>query len=235
MTLTDTDLDRLLGVAQLATDQQLGEPRVRAAVAAVAEEAACVGTLVRGVQVAQARRNRRTRRAVLAGAVASAVVLAGGGAAAAGWVDLHTGFFGSPRDTEGDTSEYLDTRSPEIPGLLRDYAKQTPLAPGATLDPLMESIAANPGLQQEAGLRGSVALFSACTWEIHWLAAFRSGDKAAQEQALVVLRQIPTWPALVAVDGDRVAHDASLRAEAAAGGDPAPLERNVATNCGSAR
>ena len=100
---------------------------------------------------------------------------------------------------------------------------------------MLRSIAANPGLQQETGLRGSVALFSACTWEISWLAAFRSGDTAAQQRAVAVLKQVPAWPALVAVDGDRVAHDAAVRAAAADAGDPVPLERNVAINCGSAQ
>jgi hypothetical protein len=119
--------------------------------------------------------SRRRRRLLRVAGLSAAVVITGTGVAAATG-SLRTGLFGAPGMTENDTSEWLDTRSPAIGPLLTGYAKDTPLAPGASLQPYIANVTATGAMAQARGLRVGVALYSACTWEQAWLSAHDTGN-----------------------------------------------------------
>lgn len=58
-----------------------------------------------------------------------------------------------------------------------------------------------------------------CIWTGYWLDAVDSGDTDARDQALAVLEEIPTWPALNSTDGGGVVDAWTRNAELAAAGD----------------
>jgi hypothetical protein len=182
-----------------------------------------------------ARRGRRGN-AIRTAVVTSVVLVAGTGvAAAAGFIDAHTGVFGEPGMTENDTSEYLDSAGVQVPELMRSYTVEMPLAPGYDVEPLIERFTtAGHGMVQEAGLRGQVFAWSSCSWELTWLDARAAGDSVAQAEATAVLGQIPDWPIVPLVDGDG-SLTATVRevADAAAAGDPGPIQQDTAVNCDS--
>jgi hypothetical protein len=178
---------------------------------------------------------RRTRRTITRTVIATSVVLVAGTgvAAASGFLDLRTGVFGEPGMTENDTSELLNSASPEIAPLMRSYLEEMPLAPGYSADPLIERFVGQENtLVQEAGLRAVVFSWSSCSWQLTWLDAYSAGDAAALASATEVLDQIPDWPVVPLVDGDGgLTASVNRIADAATAGDPAPIERDTAINC----
>lgn len=123
-----TTLAELLATSRLAAEQHTTE-----------EPAAERRPAPTSVAAAHARSTRRL--ALRAGALGGALVVSGACvAAAAGLIDLHAGFFGGPGATENDTSELLDISSPDLGPLMQRYAVDMPLAPGCSLDPLVEQV-----------------------------------------------------------------------------------------------
>jgi hypothetical protein len=82
--------------------------------------------------------------------------------AAADWVGAHTGLFGEPGLTENDTSEWLDTTSPEIADIARDLGAQYRLPSGGTYDDAIGRLEATGGLMQETGVDNLMAFEAAC-------------------------------------------------------------------------
>ncbi len=236
MALTDGELDQLLRSHARIHDVDVDEPGVRAAMDAVTRAAVATASAdaVHHVRRVQSRRRAR-RRATWAAALTSATLLVGGGVAVASGVDLYSGFFGSESSTEGDGSEYLDSGSAQFPELIRAYADDAGLAPGFEPDPLIANVQGTGGLYQEAGLRATVASWSYCTWAVTWLEAHERGDAAAAEEAAAQMRRRANDPAIAEGDGGGVVEAYEAIAEAAAAGDPGPVERDLAVNGGCER
>lgn len=198
---------------------------------AVAQAAVATASAGAAQEVRQLRSRRRTRRrAVWVGALTSATLLLGGGVAVASGIDLYSGFFGSETSTEEDGSEYVDSASLQFPELVEGYVADVGLAPGFTPDPIIAMIRTTGGLYQEAGLRGSVAQWSYCTWAVTWLEAHERGDTGAAADAAAEMRRLATDPAIVATDGGGGVTALKTLAEAAENGDPAPIERDLSVN-----
>lgn len=226
---TDEDLDRLLVLCARLQDEDLGKPRVRAAMDALVLEAKERVEVGASSERARARRPR-SRRTVWAVALTGATLLTAGGA----YVELRTGSFGSEAMTEEDGSEWLDPASPDFPPLVEAMVEQQGLAPGFDAESLVEYLRPSERGQktvvQESGVRGQVALWSWCTWEVAWLDARDRGDTAAATDAAVELRRLTTDPAVVAVDGGNVVSTLQELADAAEAGDPAPVRRDLSVN-----
>lgn len=84
---------------------------------------------------------------------------------------------------------------------------------------------------QDAGLQGMALAWSSCSWELSWLDAHAGGDQAAQEAATAVLLGIPDSPVLARIDGGGVTESYQIIADAAAVGDPGPIQRDADVNC----
>ncbi len=219
MELVDEGLDAALSEAAAVSDRQLDSDEVRGAISALV-----------AARKPRAQRSHRGARRV-AGVTVALLVVGAGVAAAGGFPGLHTGQFGLPGMTENDTSEYLRAASPEVVGLMTGYEQETPLAPGYSLAPVIARIQ-NIGLIQADGLRGAVALYSACTWDQSWVRAHSSGDTAAEATALAALRAVPNWPIMARIDGDgRLVPSYRAIADAAAAGDVLTVARELGLNC----
>lgn len=220
MELVDEGLDAALSDAATVSDQQLDSDEVRVAISA----------LVAARKPRAPRSHGRARK--VAGVTVALLVVGAGAAAAGGFPVLHTGMFGLPGMTENDTSEYLNPASPDVVALLDSYAKETPLAPGYSLAPDIARVQNVGALMQSDGLRGSVALFSACTWEQSWVRAHTSGDTKAEAVALAALRAVPSWPVMARIDGDgRLVPSYQAIADAAAAGDVPTVAHQLSINC----
>ena len=199
------------------------------------------------ITLAAARARRARRLALRAGALGSVLVVSGACvAAAAGLIDLHTGFFGSPGMSENDTGEFLDISSPNLGPLMQRYAGDMPLAPGYSLDPLIEQVhdlgvhdgarddsgVVHGGLMQADGIASEVAYYSACTWDRSWLGAHAAGDQDAQDRATAVIAAVPTWPVIVRTAGDQATLDAfESAADAARRGDATTMRSYADSRC----
>lgn len=173
---------------------------------------------------------RRASRA----AVVTAFVLATatGVAAASGFLPLGTGVFGLPGRSENDTTELLNSTSPETAELLRGYVAQLTMAPGYTAEGAVEQFTTGENtVVQDAGLQGMALAWSSCSWELSWLDAHASGDRAAQEATAAVLVGIPDSPVLPRIDGGGVTGAYQVIADAAAARDPGPIQRDADVNC----
>lgn len=226
---TDEDLDRLLLSCARLRDEDLREPGVRVAMDALVLEA--TERVSVGVTASRPSAQRwRSRRTVWVAAFTGAALLTAGGA----YVELRTGIFGSEAMSEEDGSEWLDPASPDFPPLVEAMVEEQGLAPGFEAEPLVEYLRPNEGRQrevvQETGVRGQVALWSWCTWEVAWLDAHDRGDTAAATSAAVELRRLSTDPAVVAIDGGNVVSTLQGLAAATEAGDPAPVRRDLLVN-----
>jgi hypothetical protein len=252
MTITRTDpLDQLLRSAACITDAELARPeldaatrhlpeRVRATGRAGASIAAAPPLLAaRGETAALRRRSppRKRRRKVLVAAAGGVLAATAFAPTAADWVGARTGWFGEPGMTENDTSEFLDLSSPEIAEIAWQLGARYPLPPGGSYDDAIARLRNTDGemhLMSESGVEAFMAGDAACQWERAWLAADASGDAAAALRAVAVLREVPTWEAIVAVDGGGVVELWTEVADAAARGDRSIVERDVELNCATA-
>jgi hypothetical protein len=176
-------------------------------------------------------RRRRPRAAVIGGVVVAAALLTAATPAAVQWVDLHTGWFGSEGSTENDTSEFLDTGSPELGPYLDTLAAKYPLPPGGTFDEAKRNAARNRANVQRAGLEILISGEAQCQWMRWWLDGNAEGDAAKVAAATAELQEVPDWPITRETDGGGVVAAATAVADAAAAGDPAPIEQYWAANC----
>lgn len=132
-----------------------------------------------------------------------------------------------------DGSELIRFPAGDAEQIVDQLAVDIPLPPGVTFD----SWKANhlnpdePTWESEAGIRGSLAFTAACAWTAYWLEAFDNNDVTTMAAVQVVLDGIPTWPAVLAVDGGGVADALQNRANGARAGDPSLFIDEYKVNC----
>ena len=204
----------------MVTDEQLDARLVRA------DRAREVPVETRSLDdlalAARAEARRRGRRRITGGAVAGgalALALVAGGFAAAPAVGeairafiAQTGIVPGEEEAGSEVapgSEWIDTSASD----LRDYIESIypawlPLAPGqdraALIDQVTGERAANPGMQQEVGIRLRFEWLVMDAWLDEWIAAHSVGDAGREVKAMNVLLESRDWPASVASDGGGV-------------------------------
>lgn len=161
-----------------------------------------------------ARRRRWTRKRTFV--VAFAVMAVAIATAVGATYSTHTGVLGLPHKTENDTSEYLRVDAPDFPPLALKLARGIPFPPGDSAKTYLRFLIRPHELRQVTGVKGQFAFDAMCAWQGYWLEAHRNGDVAKEAAAVRVLRAIPTWPAITAVDSGTALY-ASFAADAAAG------------------
>lgn len=184
------------------------------------------------------RRSTKLRRRIT-GAVAALVVVgvgAGGVPAFADWVSLHTstydtGLQSDPQPKAPDR-EWLRLDSPELAPQLRAWEQDYPLAPGYSLDPLIEPYAKIERSEATAGMmHDDVFFFSKCTWVDYWLTADRSGDAAGRKEATEgLVNTLAKLDSVVTLDQHGRVVLGEL-ATAAQNDDQAPLKNEHEVNC----
>lgn len=153
------------------------------------------------------RRGRRTRTAVAA--VIGAAVIGTSGLAVADHYTAHTGR--GPSDAEdlrlGGPGERLDPAAPDYGAVVAQETADIPFPSAdsrrfAVQDQVHDARFAVPGKEgvSVGAIRAWVADAALCAWSNQWAAATRDGDDAARTEAIDVIRQAPTWPAVVAID-----------------------------------
>ena len=158
-------------------------------------------------QRVEAPRRRRSRLVV--GAAAAAAVLATSAVAAADLYSAHTGR--GPIDAEdlrlGGPGERLDPGAPDFADAVEQLAQDIPFPDGAARDAgvqvqLDDQAGALPGavLVSTGALRAWLADAAVCTWGNQWAAATRTGDSAKRGEAIQMIQEAPTWPAVAAID-----------------------------------
>ncbi|HEX5596168.1 MAG TPA: hypothetical protein VFX61_09170 [Micromonosporaceae bacterium] len=234
-TADDDELDRLLALADPAPNR----------VATDGDAALLVGELARSVLAQEqrpaptvnraGRRHRRRRSAIVAGLVAALTLGIGG--VAFGYVSkARTGKFGLPGMTENDTSEWLRTDAVDFRQVVEELRPtDLPLPVNESFTPAVDLLIKNYGNEraviQVTAVRSHYASYAACSWEAEWLAAHTEADRDRMDRAVEVLRSVPSWPAIVAVDGGGVRELHRDIAEAAARGDDAVVRRDLDINC----
>lgn len=173
---------------------------------------------------------RRTRRAIAIGATAAVIAVAS--PAAAFWVGAHTGIFGSPGQTENDTSEWLRADSPEIDAIVDQKSVNYPLPSGGNWDATKKAVHGDgqASLIQESGVEMIVAMHSACQWQRDWLLASPT-DADKKRRAVEVLSQVPKWETIRDHDGGGVVDTYEAVAKAASVGNRSGVLSYYATNC----
>lgn len=145
-------------------------------------------------------------------------------------VEARTGESGT--GGEEGTGEWIRLDSPDAPEVILELAEGIELPPGHTFDRVIENLPEEPTEQTEQGIRSMLEFEAGCIWTGYWLNAVEADDTAARDQALAVLDEIPTWPALNATDGGGAADAWTRNAELAAEGDVQGVLDNLYTaNC----
>jgi hypothetical protein len=153
------------------------------------------------------RRRRRWGRIVAAGI--GAIVLGTSGLAAAELYTAHTGK--GPVDAEdlslGGPGERLDPAAPDYGKAVAQAIADIPFPNDASRvfaiqDQVHDARFAKPGDERVSvgALRAWVADAALCSWSNQWAAATRDGDEAARAQAIEMIHDAPSWPAVVAID-----------------------------------
>ncbi len=191
-----------------------------------------------GLMSVRAPGDHSARRRVAVAGLAAAALL---GTAAFTFGDelaARTGLFGSPGMTENDTSEWLNTGASDFREAMESLRPaDIPLPAGRSWQPVIDREVANGqrerALMQVTGVRATFASYAICVWDGEWLAARGAGDSARAGRAVGVMRGMPAWPIIVAVDGGGVRDYLRDTAEAAARGDEGPARQYITANCGS--
>jgi hypothetical protein len=145
-------------------------------------------------------------------------------------IRAHTGEFGT--GGEEGTGERIRLDAPDAPEVILELAEGIELPPGKTFDRLIENLPEEPTEQTEEGIRSTLEFEAGCIWTGYWLDAVEAGDTVAQDEALAVLEEIPTWPILNVTDGGGVVDAWNRNAELAAAGDVQGVLDNLYTaNC----
>lgn len=173
------------------------------------------------------------RRKITTGVVAGSVVV-GLAASPAAAEAIRQFLAQSDWTSEGteviEGSEFVDTSASDLGAYIEwIYPEWLPLAPGQTESGVIEQVrsglAANPGLQQEVGIRRQLEHAVYVGWIDEWIDADAAGDADRRAAALAILAEAPTWPAFVATDGGGVTYImAGYAAEIAAGDTDAAQE-----------
>ncbi len=199
-----------------------------------AELSPILSALCAGVPAASGVRagGRKRRRLMITGVVAAGTLALGGTAVASGVIPLHTGQHGRPGLTESDTSEFLRMDSPELPAAIDRYGRGIPLPPGGDWSFAKRVLPAKvPTQMQVTGLKATLALQSACQWDMYWLNARARHHSPQVRAAQRTLDAIPTWKIIIATDGGGMADSFRQAAAAARHGDPRLVRQHVAANC----
>ena len=172
-------IDRLTAAADPLTGAPGGVPSVNEA----------LDNLAAGITSTPASAAAGRRRRWIATGVAATAVLAFGAPAAADWISARTGWFGDPRMTEEDGSEWLRLDSPEIPGIVDEQVRQLSLAlpAGVTTSDVVDAVTSRlvanddriPDLMQDTGVRNMVGWDIACRWGWRWLDAIGADQETA--------------------------------------------------------
>jgi phage tail protein X len=155
-----------------------------------------------------ARPSRRRRR-IAAATVIAAVVLGTSGLAVADHYSAHTGR--GPLDAEdlrlGGPGERLDPGAADYGAVVAQETADIPFPDAASRrfavqDQVHDARFAVPGKESVASgaVRAWVADAALCAWSNQWAAATRDGDAAARAEAIRMIHQAPTWPAVTDLD-----------------------------------
>lgn len=142
----------------------------------------------------------------------------------------HTGMFGV--GGEEGYGELIRVDAPEAASVILEIGDGIRLPPGGGFDRFLDNLPSEPTVMTTDAIMVTLEFNAVCVWTEYWLDAFASGDTDARTQALAVLEEIPSWPALNASDGGGVI-DAMIRnAQLAAAGDAQGVRDNLYTrNC----
>ncbi|GEP37684.1 hypothetical protein NPS01_13470 [Nocardioides psychrotolerans] len=154
---------------------------------------------------------RRRKARIVVGALVGAVVLGTSGIAAAELYSAYTGQ--GPVDAEdlrlGGPGERLDPAAPDYGQIV---AQETADIPFPSLESREFAVQAQvhdarfavPGSERLSvgALRAWVADAALCAWSNEWAAATRDDKAADRAEAIGMVQQAPTWPAVVAIDPD---------------------------------
>lgn len=145
-------------------------------------------------------------------------------------VRAHTGMFGV--GGEEGYGELIRVDAPEAASVVLEMGEGIQLPPGGGFDLFLDNLPSEPTVMTTDAIVGILEFSAVCSWTGYWLDAFASGDIDARTEALAVLEEIPSWPALNASDGGGVI-DAMIRnAQLAAAGDAQGVRDNLYTrNC----
>lgn len=225
----DADLDRVLRMA----DPGPG-PQVKALVGELGQ-AVMAANPVPSMARRGASRRRRWSVAAVVGVVA-ALLTATTAVAYNAFVGAHTGEYGKPGNTENDTSEWLRSDGGDFRQVVEELRPtEVPVPPGfsyaADVDAFVESLTEERTFIQVTGVRSTYAFWAICAWEREFLAADNAGDEPRRAAASAILRDVPSWPLIVATDGGGVVDHQRMVAEAANRGDADPVRRDVELNC----
>jgi hypothetical protein len=143
-------------------------------------------------------------------------------------VRARTGRFGT--GGEEGFGEWIRLDAPDAPELILGMAEGIELPPGHTFDRLIDNLGGEPTEMTEQGVMSMLEFEAGCIWTGYWLDAVETGDTVALNEAVAVLEEIPTWPALNATDGGGVVEAWTRNAELAAAGDVQGVLDNLYTN-----
>lgn len=148
-------------------------------------------------------------------------------AAAMSDLRARTGRFGT--GGEEGSGEWIRLDAPDAPDVILELAEGIELPPGQTFDRVIANLPDEPTEQTEDGIKSTLEFEAGCIWTGYWLDAVEANDTGAQDEAVAVLEEIPSWPALNASDGGGVTDAWRRNAELAAAGDVQGVLDNL--NC----
>lgn len=153
------------------------------------------------------KRRRRWGRIVATGV--GAVVLGTSGLAAADLYTAHTGK--GPVDAEdlslGGPGERLDPAAPDFGQVIAESTADIPFPTSASRtfavrDQVHDERFAVPGEERVSvgAIRAWVADAALCSWSNQWARATRDDNEADRAEAIGMIQEASTWPAVVAID-----------------------------------
>lgn len=164
-------------------------------------------------EIGQEREPRRHRARVAVGAVVAALVLGTSAVAAADLYSAHTGR--GPIDAEdrrlGGPGERLDPAASDYGQVVAEQTADIPFPDAASRGLAVQDqvddaqgAGVQPGSDNVSvgAVRAWVADAAVCAWSNRWAAATRVGDGPDRAEAIRVILQAPSWPAVTAIDPD---------------------------------
>lgn len=234
--MNDHDLQELLVSAAPITDEEIASARL----GSTADEMRGAIMATTGVDTVKTdgttprRRRRRSTRAIVI--ATAAAVLIGGTAAAAVLLEARTGRFGGGAQSEEGSGEIIRLDAPGAETIVDDLGDGIPLPPGGSFVRLKSTLlTADPdgrGVEMtESGILSTLSYDAACQWTGYWLDGYERGDDRQKSDALAMLEEIPSWPAIVVSDGGGVVEQLRVRADGARRNDPSLFMQDYRINC----
>lgn len=199
MAITDDELDGRL---------RLGRLGMRGEVL----PAAVVSGLISDTRATARRRTLRMQATAATGAV---VIVVSGIVAGPATADIVQKFLAetvlNPRSDNvfSSSDEWINTGASDFPEYAATtYPQWLPLAPGQTQQEVIAQVvaqnAATAALTRAISVRRNFENVVYGAWMGEWIAAHDAGDPARMTTAITVLKDAPTWPAMVTTDGGGV-------------------------------